>query len=782
MNPTSISLEERTCRAETQLLELEGRRILRKEFFPRHLAIIEAAARAIVNTGHFPTQAYDSSDEEVSAPAREEMDPDERMKLLRIIFDLFDTNRDGYWDMTETSQWLELVGKHCDLHTWEQFCESAKADPQQGLPIQAIDEWYEPDMLDEHISCVHNEDGTLDYQLAEIPEATLHKLDALLDAIFVFHLTTEPTASDTTESVHWEYEASSYWFQEFGWFRSFEDVNISDSHLQNGLSKDDVASIYNANEYLLEKHHSCLLSQKNGDNTFNADDDEDEKEYRPGGYHRVELGDVYHGHYEITKKLGWGNFSTVWLAHDTRTKCKSVALKIGKSKVNREMCDMEISALQKLNSHYESCNSEILKSFAERVVRMDDSFYIEGPHGRHLTMAIEPVGPDILKLLTAHEFVGVAPCIVKTLIKDMLEGLAFIHSVGLVHADIKPENVLIKTLDEEGVPFASDKISKLLGGTLYAEKPEEQELSNFMSEEYTCKISDFGSSRWIKPDESLQSQPLQTLEYRAPEVVLGCSITQSIDVWSVACTCFELLTGSFLFNPKCHDGPQALHHIRLFMCALGNFPESMITEDADSLYQSDFFTPTGEFLGNQILGEQFESSSLLEIFESHGANPEQAQDLYDFLSPMLELDSSKRATAEEASKHPWLVVTEKDAMPYTAPARSRLKKLVGIDYGDLDEDDDDDDVESDMSAVYPPTPPEPPKNLEAAFVEIDSNGAGHLEIMSTVSSKEYIILDLRQRAEYADLRREELVGRRLLRSDFFPTHLEAIKQTARIRA
>lgn len=35
-----------------------------------------------------------------------------------------------------------------------------------------------------------------------------------------------------------------------------------------------------------------------------------------GGYHRVKIGDVYNNKYLIVRKLGWGHFSTVWLAID----------------------------------------------------------------------------------------------------------------------------------------------------------------------------------------------------------------------------------------------------------------------------------------------------------------------------------------------------------------------------------------------------------------------------------------------------------------------------------
>ena len=48
---------------------------------------------------------------------------------------------------------------------------------------------------------------------------------------------------------------------------------------------------------------------------FNTEPVED---YRPGGFHPVHFGDLlHHGQYKIVRKLGYGAFSTVWLAKDT---------------------------------------------------------------------------------------------------------------------------------------------------------------------------------------------------------------------------------------------------------------------------------------------------------------------------------------------------------------------------------------------------------------------------------------------------------------------------------
>ena len=48
------------------------------------------------------------------------------------------------------------------------------------------------------------------------------------------------------------------------------------------------------------------------------EEQEDPDEYSPGGYHPVNIGDLYHNQYKVVRKLGWGHFSTVWLAWDIR--------------------------------------------------------------------------------------------------------------------------------------------------------------------------------------------------------------------------------------------------------------------------------------------------------------------------------------------------------------------------------------------------------------------------------------------------------------------------------
>ena len=65
-----------------------------------------------------------------------------------------------------------------------------------------------------------------------------------------------------------------------------------------------------------------MAEDKNGDRSEVSDyssEDEGTEDYRRGGYHAVSIGDTFkNGCYVVQNKLGWGHFSTVWLAWDTQ--------------------------------------------------------------------------------------------------------------------------------------------------------------------------------------------------------------------------------------------------------------------------------------------------------------------------------------------------------------------------------------------------------------------------------------------------------------------------------
>lgn len=65
-------------------------------------------------------------------------------------------------------------------------------------------------------------------------------------------------------------------------------------------------------------HSSSNETIEDDDEVFSSEDEEqeDSSDYCKGGYHPVKIGDLFLNRYHVTRKLGWGHFSTVWLCWD----------------------------------------------------------------------------------------------------------------------------------------------------------------------------------------------------------------------------------------------------------------------------------------------------------------------------------------------------------------------------------------------------------------------------------------------------------------------------------
>ncbi|CAK5276682.1 unnamed protein product [Mycena citricolor] len=183
-----------------------------------------------------------------------------------------------------------------------------------------------------------------------------------------------------------------------------------------------------------------------------AEDEEDWQEYKLGGYHPVSIGDTFaDSRYVVVRKLGWGHFSTVWLARDEKMK-RHVALKIVKSAPRyTETAVDEIKLLQRLvtSSDPTSPNKHPGRS---HVITFLDHFRHRGPNGTHVCMVFEVLGESLLGLIRRHQNKGVPMAIVKQIAKQVLTGLDYMHRYcGVIHTDLKPENVLIYIPDVESV-------------------------------------------------------------------------------------------------------------------------------------------------------------------------------------------------------------------------------------------------------------------------------------------------------------------------------------------
>ncbi|KAG9099959.1 serine/threonine protein kinase, CMGC group [Ceratobasidium sp. 370] len=177
--------------------------------------------------------------------------------------------------------------------------------------------------------------------------------------------------------------------------------------------------------------------------------EESPTEYQPGGYLRVRIADRFVQRYRIARKLGWGHFSTVWLAHDADTDTH-VALKIVKSAPRyAQTAADEIALLQHVIDCGVSDPSAAQHPGRDRLVTFLDAFRHTNPRSGqiHSCIAFEPLGMNLLQLiqLPEHKHRGIPVQLCKQIARQTLHGLDYLHRIcKLIHTDLKPENIMLR--------------------------------------------------------------------------------------------------------------------------------------------------------------------------------------------------------------------------------------------------------------------------------------------------------------------------------------------------
>ncbi|KAG7925499.1 hypothetical protein KL925_004514 [Ogataea polymorpha] len=181
------------------------------------------------------------------------------------------------------------------------------------------------------------------------------------------------------------------------------------------------------------------------DSEVDPANEEDMEDYVPGGYHPAYLGETYKdGRYVLVRKLGWGHFSTVWLAKDTQEN-RHVAMKVVRSaKSYRETAIDEIKLLSKIN------HTDPQHPGHRHLIKLLDYFDHQGPNGTHICMVFEVLGENLLSLIRRYKHKGLPIKFVKQIAKQILLASDFLHrQCGIIHTDIKPENILLEIEDVE---------------------------------------------------------------------------------------------------------------------------------------------------------------------------------------------------------------------------------------------------------------------------------------------------------------------------------------------
>ena len=281
------------------------------------------------------------------------------------------------------------------------------------------------------------------------------------------------------------------------------------------------------------------------------------------------------------------------------------------------------------------------------------------PTPTHLNLVLEyAIGTELAseivarKTFTEHD--------VQKITKELLHGMAYIHRQGIVHGDVKPENIIC-SFDDHHLKFgATETRSGYFKDTLDSEMSlvASQSSSASSSSMKMCrensgvrelkslKLIDFGLARFAE-DSSAAKNTGGTMAFNAPELLEGGQVTAESDMWAVGVPCFILLGG---YPPFFSD------------------PDRRTVADIVNSPYYAFINECSQALRDQIIDAD---PAFVSPFWDDVSGLAQ-----DFVQCLLCRHPEDRLTAEQALQHPW-ITNPVDYVP-----RARVDVPPDEDYDD----------------------------------------------------------------------------------------------------
>uniref|UniRef100_A0A672NA39 non-specific serine/threonine protein kinase n=1 Tax=Sinocyclocheilus grahami TaxID=75366 RepID=A0A672NA39_SINGR len=199
--------------------------------------------------------------------------------------------------------------------------------------------------------------------------------------------------------------------------------------------------------------------------------------------------------YEVLDFLGRGTFGQVVKCWKRGTS-EIVAVKILKNHPSyARQGQIEVGILARLSSE----NAD-----EHNLVRAFECFQ----HRSHTCLVFEMLEQNLYDFLKQNKFSPLPLKVIRTILQQVATALKKLKAMGLIHADLKPENIML--VDPVRQP-------------------------------YRVKVIDFGSASHVS--KAVCSTYLQSRYYRAPEIILGLPFCEAIDMWSLGCVIAELFLG-----------------------------------------------------------------------------------------------------------------------------------------------------------------------------------------------------------------------------------------------
>uniref|UniRef100_UPI0037E7F264 homeodomain-interacting protein kinase 2-like n=1 Tax=Semicossyphus pulcher TaxID=241346 RepID=UPI0037E7F264 len=291
--------------------------------------------------------------------------------------------------------------------------------------------------------------------------------------------------------------------------------------------------------------------------------------------------------YKIVSVLGKGCFGQVMKCVKQDTE-ETVAVKVLKTRTSKLGDVREVRMLEKLRC---------LDPDKSSIIRCHETFH----HIDQTCMVFEILDISILDYMNQSGKKTVPLNGIKTIVKDVATALKALKGVGLIHTDIKLDNVML--VDHQRRPFRA-------------------------------KLIDFGLT--LEKSEARGGVTVQPLWYRSPEVLLGNRFTAAIDIWSLGIMMARMLVG---FTP--FPGKHQYDVLRYIIDLLGEPPKRLLN---GGLTTEKFFKKTHKYY--LLTHWKFKQENSTEVAEW--------SDCVELLKQMLRMNPRERITPSKILADPFI--------------------------------------------------------------------------------------------------------------------------------
>ncbi|CCU98957.1 unnamed protein product [Malassezia sympodialis ATCC 42132] len=348
------------------------------------------------------------------------------------------------------------------------------------------------------------------------------------------------------------------------------------------------------------------------------------------GHIIVREGDCITPRYQIRGLLGQGTFGKVVQCYDRQLR-RHVAIKVIRAvQKYRDASQIEIRVLKCLRQN------DPQNEF--QCVQLIETFDFRN----HVCIVSDLLDRSVFDFLKDNKFQPFPCRHIWRFAKQLLNSVAFLHRLSLIHTDLKPENVLLVDASFDLVPTSRRVNAR-----------KKRVLRN--SE---IRLIDFGSATF---NDEYHSGVVSTRHYRAPEIILGMGWSFPCDVWSIGCILVEFFTGEALFQT--HDN---LEHLAMMEMVLGRLPDDYRrkaeTYKPEYFHQGHLGYPRPDTTKQSRRYVQ-SMKPLAEIITGSSTYAKHHRAFVSLLHRLLEYDPAKRITVQEALQHPYFSLQPQDLPP-----------------------------------------------------------------------------------------------------------------------